>query len=299
MNKTVVFGYHNIGVSGIKKLIKYNYEVRLVVTHIDNKKEAIWFKSVSELCKKNKIKFIYYEKTNFSELLKIIKSLKPEYIFSFYFRKIFPKKIINSATVSFMNMHGSYLPNYRGAAPLNWQIICGERKGGVTLHKVSEKVDGGEIISQKSFIISKKDNPLSLSKKINKNSELILEEILPNIKKKIKKSKKQNLKNSKVFKRRNPDDGKILWSDSAFNINNLIRGVTNPFPGAFTFYNNHKIIIWESRIDYTKKEKSTKTFGYFYKDKHYYKVITGKGILTIIKMSKNYILPNEGIFKLK
>ena len=103
----------------------------------------------------------------------------------------------------------------------------------------------------------------------------------------------------KVFKRRNPDDGKILWKDSAFNINNLIRGVTNPFPGAFTFYKNHKIIIWESRIDYTKKGKSTKTFGYFYKDRHYYKVITGKGILTIIKMSKNYILPNEGIFKLK
>ena len=299
MNKTIAFAYHNIGVSGLKKLIKYNYELKLVVTHIDNKTEKIWFKSVSNLCREKGIRFLYYEKTSFSKLLKIINLIKPEYIFSFYFRKIFPREIIGLANVSFMNMHGSYLPNYRGAAPLNWQIICGERKGGVTLHKVNEKIDAGEIICQKSFRINKKDNPVILSKKINKKSELILEEVLPNIKSKIKNAKKQVLKGSKVFKKRKPEDGKIFWKESAIKINDLVRGITNPYPGAFTFYNNNKITIWESRIDYTKKAKSTKRFGYFYKDKRYYKVITGNGILTLIKVSNNYSLPKEGAFKLK
>ncbi len=198
-----------------------------------------------------------------------------------------------------MNMHGSYLPNYRGAAPLNWQIICGEKKGGVTLHKVNEKIDAGEIICQKSFRIYKKDNPLVLSKKINKKSDLILEEVLPDIRKKINNAKKQMLKGTKVFRKRRPEDGKIFWRESAIKINNLVRGITNPYPGAFTFYNNNKITIWESRIDYTKKTTSNKRFGYFYKDKRYYKVLTGNGILTLTKLSDNYILPKEGVFKLK
>ncbi len=299
MNKTVAFAYHNIGYSGIKKLIKHNYELELVVTHLDNKSEKIWFNSVSKLCKEKKIEFIYYEKTNFTKLKKIITLINPEYIFSFYFRKIFPKEILNLASISFMNMHGSYLPNYRGSAPLNWQIICGEKKGGVTLHKVNEKIDAGEIISQKSFRIFKNDNPISLSKKIVKKSNLILDETLPQITNKIKNAKKQKMEGSKIFKKRKPEDGRILWKDSALKINNLIRGVTNPFPGAYTFYNNNKIIIWESKINYTKNEKSTKRFGYFYKDKIYYKVITGKGTLTIIKMNKKNLLPKKGVFKSK
>lgn len=296
MKKTVAFAYHNIGVSGIKKLIKYNYKLKLVVTHLDNKDEKIWFESVSKICRKKNIKYIYFEKTNFSELFKKINLIKPEYIFSFYFRKIFPKKILSLPSISFMNMHGSYLPNYRGAAPLNWQLICGEKKGGVTLHKVNEKIDAGEIICQKSFRISKNDNPLRLSRKINKKSEIILDEILPNIDKKIQNAKKQTIKGYKVFKKRGPEDGKIFWKDNVIKINNLVRGVTSPFPGAFTFYKNNKIIIWESRIDYTKKEKSTKRFGYFYKNKQYYKVVTGKGTLVIVKMSKDYLLPKEGVF---
>ena len=296
MKKTVVFGYHNIGISGIKKLIKHKFEIKLVVTHLDNKNENIWFKSVSEFCKKNKINFIYFEKSNFIKLIKIIELIKPEYIFSFYFRKIFPKEIISLPSISFLNMHGSYLPKYRGAAPLNWQIICGERRGGVSLHKVNEKVDGGDIVYQKSIRINKKDNPISLSKKINKTSEIILEKVLPNIERKIKNAKKQLLKGSKIYKKRFAKDGKIFWGNSVIQINNLIRGVTYPYPGAFTYYQNNKIIIWKSRIDYTKREKSNKKFGYFYKDKRYYKVLTGEGTLIITKMSKNSFLPYEGNF---
>lgn len=296
MKKTVVFGYHNIGISGIKKLIKHNFEIKLVVTHLDNKNENIWFKSVAEFCKKNEINFIYFEKSNFVKLIKIIELIKPEYIFSFYFRKIFPKEIISLASISFLNMHGSYLPKYRGAAPLNWQIICGERKGGVSLHKVNEKIDGGDIVYQKSIRIYKKDNPISLSKKINKTSEIILEKVLPNIERKIKNAKKQLLKGSKIYKKRFAKDGKIFWGNSVIQINNLIRGVTYPYPGAFTYYQNNKIIIWKSRIDYTKREKSNKKFGYFYKDKRYYKVLTAEGTLIITKMSKNNFLPYEGNF---
>ena len=149
MKNTVVFGYHNIGVSGIKKLIKHNFEIKLVVTHIDDENEKIWFKSVSNFCKINKINYVYFEKSSFLKLIKILKLINPEYIFSFYFRKIFPKEIIDLASISFLNMHGSYLPKYRGAAPLNWQIISGEEKGGASLHKVNKKIDAGDIVYQK------------------------------------------------------------------------------------------------------------------------------------------------------
>mgnify|MGYP001234605923 CR=1 FL=1 len=298
MIKTVAFAYHNIGVLGLNKLIKYNYNIKLVITHLDSNKENLWFKSVAEICRSKKIKFIYFEKSNFKNIEKKIKLIKPDYIFSFYFRKIFPKEILNLAMNCCINIHGSYLPNYRGAAPLNWQLINGETTGGVTLHKINEKIDAGKIISQKSFKIFKKDNPLTLSNKIIKTSNLILDETLPFLDRKIRNSKSQILRGTKVYKKRNEMDGEINWMDSSISINNLIRGVSKPYPGAFTYYNNKKIVIWVSRIDYTKKERSTKRFGYFYKDRRYYKVITGKGILTIIKMNNEYFLPKKGRFNI-
>ena len=298
MIKTVAFAYHNIGVLGLNKLIKYNYNIKLVITHLDSNKENLWFKSVAEICRSKKIKFIYFEKSNFKNIEKKIKLIKPDYIFSFYFRKIFPKEILNLAMNCCINIHGSYLPNYRGAAPLNWQLINGETTGGVTLHKINEKIDAGKIISQKSFKIFKKDNPLTLSNKIIKTSNLILDETLPFLDRKIRNSKSQILRGTKVYKKRNEMDGEINWMDSSISINNLIRGVSKPYPGAFTYYNKKKIVIWVSRIDYTKKERSTKRFGYFYKDRRYYKVITGKGILTIIKMNNEYFLPKKGRFNI-
>ena len=240
MNKTVAFAYHNIGVLGLNKLIKYNYNIKLVITHLDSNKENLWFKSVAEICRLKKIKFIYFEKSNFKNIEKKIKLIKPDYIFSFYFRKIFPKEILNLAMNCCINIHGSYLPNYRGAAPLNWQLINGETTGGVTLHKINEKIDAGKIISQKSFKIFKKDNPLTLSNKIIKTSNLILDETLPFLDRKIRNSKSQILRGTKVYKKRNEMDGEINWMDSSISINNLIRGVSKPYPGAFTYYNKKK-----------------------------------------------------------
>ena len=284
MKSCIVFAYHNIGVVGIKALLKNNFNIIKVVTHKDNKNENIWFQSVNEFCLKKNIKCIYYEESNFDEISDYYKLKKIDFLFSFYFRNIFPKKILKIPIIGSINLHGSLLPKYRGAAPVNWQIINGERNGGVTLHYMNRYVDGGNIINQKKIFISNKETPLSLFKKIENQSRLLLNRELPLLNKNKNNFFTQKLKNTKIYKKRKPEDGRINWNNNIIDIYNLVRGVTYPYPGAFTYYKKLKIIIWSAEIKKINLKNKKFSNGSFYKNKKYLQVKTKDGVLIIKKM---------------
>lgn len=240
----VVFAYHNIGVRGIESLLKHKIKIYAVFTHRDQVGENIWFNSVSQLCLKKKIRYYFSDEFDEKKIIEIISNFNEvSVIFSFYYRNIISKKILKLSKYGGINLHGSMLPKYRGRSPVNWQLINGESISGLTMHCMTEKPDAGDIIDQEPVMISNNDNALSLFSKLENLVEPL---IARNIEKIISGKYSKIIQNNSIasyFGGRKPEDGLIDWSLSSEKIYNLVRGVTKPYPGAFTFLNNKKFII--------------------------------------------------------
>ena len=131
--------------------------------------------------------------------------------------------------------------------PINWAVINGEKETGVTLHVMTEKVDAGDIVAQKKISIGANDTAKDVHLKAAKAAAELLAAELPKLAKaKTKvKGKKQNEKEATYFGKRKPADGAIDWTKSAADVRNLVRGVTRPYPGAFSFLGDKKYLIWD------------------------------------------------------
>ena len=243
--KTVVFAYHNMGLAGLEALTNNGYDIEAVFTHEDDSGENCWFGSVKNWAMQKNITVFTTEDINKPEWISKIASFNPEVIFSFYYRKMICNEILALPGVGAFNLHGSYLPYYRGRCPVNWVIINGEKKTGVTLHYMIEKPDAGDIVGQKDVTINSSDTAKTLYDKMCQTAKELLIEVLPLIRQKRIPRQKQNLKEGSYYGGRRPEDGRIDWQKSAEQIYNLIRGVTEPYPGAFALLeNDEKIIIW-------------------------------------------------------
>ncbi|MDD3885288.1 MAG: formyltransferase family protein, partial [Victivallaceae bacterium] len=152
--KCVVFAYHNIGRAGIEALRRNGFEISAVFTHRDDPAENIWFGSVAELAGELGIPVFAPENVNHPVWIGRIAALKPDYIFSFYFRGMIGPEILDIPAKGAYNVHGGLLPKYRGRAPINWAIANGETETGMTLHKMTDKPDSGDIVGQEKIAIS-------------------------------------------------------------------------------------------------------------------------------------------------
>ena len=242
--KSVVFAYHDIGCTAIKILIEMGEEISAVFTHDDDPKENVWFGSVKKLAESLKIPVFCPENPNRPEWIQKIKAMKPDIIFSFYYRQMISEEILAIPPKGALNLHGSLLPKYRGRAPVNWVLVNGEKETGVTLHVMVKKPDAGDIVAQKKIRIDEQDNALTLYQKLVPLTREILIETVPQLAKGTAKKIPQDHSKATYFGGRKPEDGKIDWSKSSDEIFNLIRAVTDPYPGAFTYINGKKILIW-------------------------------------------------------
>jgi UDP-4-amino-4-deoxy-L-arabinose formyltransferase/UDP-glucuronic acid dehydrogenase (UDP-4-keto-hexauronic acid decarboxylating) len=244
--KTVVFAYHSIGCAGINSLIEEGFEILAIFTHTDHPDENIWFDSVAELAAARGIPVYAPEEVNHPVWVKRIQDLAPEIIFSFYYRKMLKKPILDIPKQGCLNLHGSLLPAYRGRCPVNWVLLNGERETGVTLHYMTPKADSGEIVAQRKISISAEDNAKSLFEKMIPASEDLLKEALPLLQAGTAPRIPQEESKATYFGGRTPADGAIDWSLPAESVRNLIRAVTKPYPGAFTFLGDRKCLIWSA-----------------------------------------------------
>jgi UDP-4-amino-4-deoxy-L-arabinose formyltransferase/UDP-glucuronic acid dehydrogenase (UDP-4-keto-hexauronic acid decarboxylating) len=243
--KALVFAYHNMGIVGLEALKRNGYEIIAVFTHEDDPMEVCWFGSVKEWAKKHHIEVFCPKQVNIPEWIEKVSSLAPDVIFSFYYRYLICLEILKAASSGAFNLHGSLLPAYRGRCPVNWVLINGEEKTGVTLHCMTEKPDAGDIVCQKSVPIEFKDTALTLYDKLYNTAKSLLDEALPLIKKGMVPRVSQNLSSGSYYGGRSPEDGRIDWKCPSIKIYNLIRAVTIPYPGAFSFTpDGGKLIIW-------------------------------------------------------
>lgn len=233
--KTVVLAYHNMGIAGLDALEKHGYEIAAIFTHEDDPGENCWFGSVKEWAKSHGVTFYTPEQINSPQWVEKIKALEPDILFSFYYRKMLGQAILDIPRLGALNLHGSLLPAYRGRCPVNWVIIKGEQKTGVSLHFMVEKPDAGDLVGQREVLIGPDDTAQMLYEKLCLAAGQLLDDILPLIKKEQIPRTKQDLSRGSYYGGRRPEDGRIDWQQDAKDIYNLIRAVTDPYPGAFAF----------------------------------------------------------------
>jgi len=187
------------------------------------------------------------ENINDEKSLKRLKEFNPDIILVVAYGQILSRHILNIPKIGCINIHGSLLPKYRGAAPINRVIINGEKETGITFMFMKEKVDAGEIIFQERIDILPDETYGELYYRLSDLSVRSLPKLLAKIKSgKIERISQDN--NLATFARKmSKEDGKIDWSDKGKKIYNLIRG-TIPYPGAFTYYNDRKLKITRARF---------------------------------------------------
>ena len=259
MMKAIVFAYHDIGCAGLKALTEAGYDVQAVFTHTDDPGENNFFSSVARLGAELDLPVYAPEDVNHPLWVDRIRDLQPDVIFSFYYRHMLSDEILSLAPLGGFNLHGSLLPRYRGRAPVNWALVNGETETGATLHKMVKRPDAGDIVGQQKVTIADNDTALTLHKKVLEAAQAVLKEQLPKLKNGTATFTKQDESQASYFGRRTAADGEILWHKSAKEINNLVRAVTEPYPGAFSYLGQRKLIVWRSRVLDTQHDKQPGT----------------------------------------
>ena len=246
MKSSIVFAYHDIGCVGIEALIEAGYEIKAVFTHVDDPHENRFFASVAQLCARHGIPVHAPQDAGHPLWVERIRALRPDFIFSFYYRNVLPADVLGCARLGAYNLHGSLLPRYRGRAPVNWVLVNGEQKTGVTLHRMVERPDAGPIAAQQSVPIEPQDTALTLHAKLREAARALLAESLPALARGELKEWPQDESRASTFGRRTAADGEIDWSRPAVALANLVRAVTQPYPGAFAWHGEHKLIVWSA-----------------------------------------------------
>lgn len=234
MSRAVVFAYHNVGVRCLSVLLAHGVDVARVVSHRDNPGETIWFDSVAELAARHDIPVIFPDDPNDPAVVAELAALRPDFLFSFYYRLMLKSPLLALPPRGAWNMHGSLLPKYRGRVPVNWAIIHGERETGASLHRMLEKPDAGEVVAQQAVPILPDDTALDVFGKVTLAAEIALDRVLPDLLAGHATGRPQNLGAGSYFGGRKAEDGRIDWTQPAARVHDLIRAVAPPYPGAFT-----------------------------------------------------------------
>lgn len=243
--KSVVLAYHNIGCAGIEALLRNGFEIAAVFTHKNDTRENVWFGSVAEFAASRGIPVFAPEDINHPLWVKKIKEMAPDIIFSFYYRNMVKKSILDIPPAGCLNLHGSLLPKYRGRCPINWVLVNSEKETGLTLHYMTPKPDDGDVVCQETIAIEDSDTAKSLHQKAARSASTMLDKILPRIHAGTAPRDPQDHSKATYYGGRRPADGEIDWTAGAKEIRNLVRAVTRPYPGAFSYIADQKSLFWE------------------------------------------------------
>ncbi len=177
------------------------------------------------------------------EAISFFKSFEIDLLLSVNYLFIVDKEIFTHPKNYAINFHGSLLPKYRGRTPHVWAIIHGERQSGVTAHIMEEGCDTGDIVLQKVVEIENDDTGGIILEKFNQLYPAMIEEIISGVETDEIELKKQNHADASIYGKRTPDDGEIDWAWKSERIRNWTRAQAKPYPGAFSFQADDKIII--------------------------------------------------------
>ena len=277
MTKVVFMGTPQFSVPILTMLHEEGYEILAVVTQPDRpvgRKKVLTPPPVKEEALRLGLPVIQPEKLRNSEELKEIIALQPDIIVTAAFGQILPKELLDSPPLGCINVHASLLPKYRGGAPIHQAIVDGQTKTGITIMYMAEKLDAGDIISQREIAIEESDHTGGMFEKLSIIGRDLLKETLPTIVAGTNERILQNEEEATFAHNISREQERINWSNNARTIYNQVRGL-HPWPVAYTTLNGENVKIWWAQVGTTKSNKEPGTVVKI--DKDQFEISTGDG----------------------
>ena len=297
--RIVFMGTPEFAVGILDTIIKNNYEVVGVITAADKpagRGQKIKYSAVKEYALEHNIKLLQPTNLKDETFLSELKSLDANLQVVVAFRML-PEVVWRMPKLGTFNLHASLLPNYRGAAPINWAVINGETKTGVTTFFIDDKIDTGAMILNKEIGISADENAGELHDRLMLlGSETVIKTLSLIEKGNVATTIQQDNPEIKTAYKLNKENCKIDWTKSAAEIHNLIRGLS-PYPSAWCFFKDNgqewNVKIYEAKIILENHSYSIATI---ISSKKEIKVAVKDGFLQILSIQfpgKKKMLANE------
>ncbi|MBO8157767.1 MAG: methionyl-tRNA formyltransferase [Bacillaceae bacterium] len=274
---TVISSYN-----ALEELLRNNVNVVGVFT-LDEaySKNVSDFISLKPLCKEFNVPMYTFQNVNEEHIINKIKELNPYYIFVIGLSQLVSKQILSIPHCGSIGAHPSLLPQGRGRASIPWSIINNQKETGLSIFFLEDGVDSGDVISQEVISIEKRETANSLYQKIVHSLRNQIKKIVPLIKKGELTGTPQNNHLATYSAKRTPEDGLINWDRPAEEIDRFIRALTYPYPGAYSYYKNKKIIIRSAEPIVTDK------------------YVGLPGQIVKIEQNKVYVKVKDGVLRLK
>lgn len=276
-------GTPDFAVPSLKILLESKHEIAAVVTAPDKERgrgRKVSFTPVKEFALQHNLPVLQPDKLKNPEFVEQLKNFNADLFVVVAFR-ILPAAVFNIPSRGSFNLHGSLLPKYRGAAPIQWAIISGEKETGVTTFKLEEKVDTGNIYLQEKLKIEDEDDLGTIHYKMSLvGAEVVLKTVdlidSGNI-----ELKKQDDGLASPAPKITKETGKIDWTKRAEEIHNLVRGLS-PFPGAYFYHNDRQIKIYKTKFSDSENLKPSE----IKQTKKELYIGTGDGTLEILELQQ-------------
>ena len=247
--RVLFFGYSEARHECLSPLMERGDHVVALITHEDNPQEKIWFKTPAAAAREQGIPVFTPDSVNNPEWRERIAALQPELILSVYYRHMIGTKVLALPRLGAWNLHGSLLPRYRGRAPINWAVLHGEPRIGLTLHRMVKSADAGAIVDQEGVDIGPRDTAEQAFRKVLPCARRVLARQIDALLAGTARETPQDETQATYFGGRKPDGGRIAWTQTSRQIFNLIRAVTDPYPGAFTDVGAARLMVWWAEPD--------------------------------------------------
>ncbi len=282
--RVIFMGTPDFAVGALEKLTEAGHEVVLAVTQPDKPKGRggnMQPSPVKVCAMEHNIPVYQPKKVRNPESVEYLRSFSAEIMVVAAFGQILPKEILTMCPFGCINVHASLLPKYRGASPIQWAIINGDKVSGVTIMRMDEGIDTGDIIEKEEVVLSPEETGGSLFNKLSQKGAELLIETMEKIEKGTAAYTKQEESEAVYVGMINKNMGKINWELPADEIERLIRGL-NPWPSAYTGLKGKTIKIWKA-VPEPGGDKADA--GKIYSvNKKELKVQTGEGVLSLLEV---------------
>lgn len=282
--KIIYMGTPDFAVAPLEAIIKAGHEVSAVVTQPDKQKgrgKEVQMTPVKQCALKHGIPILQPVKIREQETVEELKNYPADLFVVAAFGQLLSEEILSMPRFGCVNIHASLLPAYRGAAPIQWVILNGETRTGVTIQQMAKGLDTGDMLLKKTVEIDEKETGASLHDKLMLTGAELIVEVLPKIEKGELIPEKQDESKASYYGRLTKSMGLIDWNQDAVSIERLIRGL-NSWPSAYTCYKGKTLKIWDGEVIPGKAKEAPGTVTQVSKDS--FTVAAGEGSIRVTSL---------------
>lgn len=282
--KVIFMGTPDFAVGTLEALVKAGHEVVLAVTQPDKPKGRggkMQYTPVKETALKYEIPVFQPKRVREAACIEELRKYEADVMVVVAFGQILPKEILEMTPYGCINVHASLLPKYRGAAPIQWAVINGEKVSGVTTMQMDEGLDTGDMIQKTEVLLAEDETGGSLFDKLAMEGAKLCVQTLKALETKTATWEKQGEPTTEYARMLDKKIGNIDWTKSAVEIERFVRGL-NPWPSAYTDWDGKVMKIWEASVSDAQTEETPGTIVNVEKDGFY--VQTGEGQLKVLAL---------------